>query len=69
MVINYFSGKTYKICYEVKSIKLVGVEYSVIINVPSMSMIYPKLYSSSATIYEGSYNMFEYINFNTHGRN
>jgi hypothetical protein len=46
MVMDFHSISTYKICYVLKSIKMVGIEYSIVVNVPSMPMIYPRAYSN-----------------------
>jgi hypothetical protein len=59
MILNYYNATIYKLCYVLKSAQLVGAEYSIIINVPSMPMIYSTLSPNySSTIYSGSYNMF-----------
>lgn len=39
-----------------------GVEYSVVVNVPSMPMLYSNTYPNHSAIFSDPYVMFEYIN-------
>lgn len=59
---DYYSGTTYKICYILNTRALVGQQYSVVINVPSMPMLYNNQYESSSPVYTQPYTMFQYIN-------
>lgn len=62
---NYYSNSTYKICFELVDPIAIGAQYSVVVNVPDMKMIYT---NEMVDYYEGkgSYEMYEYIN---HGSN
>lgn len=60
---NFYAASTYKICYILQSLKMVGVEYSIVANVPSMPMIYSNTYPNQSSIYIEPYVMFEYINY------
>lgn len=40
MVIDYYANSMYKICFSLNSLDMVGVEYSIVANVPAMPMIY-----------------------------
>lgn len=55
MAIKFVAGKNYKICYVPNSIELVGEEYSVAINLPSMPMIYAHEFASKNTLYSDNY--------------
>lgn len=51
MEMDYYAGTMYKICYTLNSHRLVGHEYNVVINVPSMPMIYNNEYDHHSAIY------------------
>lgn len=40
MIIDYYANSMYKICFSLNSLDMVGVEYSIVVNVPAMPMIY-----------------------------
>jgi hypothetical protein len=40
---------------------MIGEEYSLIVNVPSMPMLYDNQYIKLSTVYNDEYEMFEYI--------
>jgi hypothetical protein len=64
MTVNFFSGRSYRICYTLKYQKMVGNEYSIVVNVPTTPMVYLNTFPNATTIYNSSYTIFEYINHN-----
>ena len=66
--IDFYPDTVYRVCFILKAAELVGKQYGVVVNMPSTPMLYPSqyLYNTSPQEYiSQSYQMFEYINYNS----